>query len=88
MHVLPYQGPWANVQPNARGTKTVDVPRTSDFTRILHPQSDWRVERNMVFHLYASAAGVSISETVLVGADGGERLTQLPRALIVNEIGV
>jgi Xaa-Pro dipeptidase len=64
------------------------TPRTSDFTRILHPLSDWRVEENMVFHLYASAGGVSMSETVLVGPEGGERLTQLPRALIVNESGV
>lgn len=64
------------------------TPRTSDFTRILHPLSDWRVEENMVFHLYASAGGVSMSETVLVGPEGGERLTQLPRALIVNETGV
>ena len=39
-------------------------PRTSDFTRIFHPAADWTLEAGMVFHMYASAAGVSFSETV------------------------
>jgi Xaa-Pro dipeptidase len=38
----------------------------------------------MVFHMYASAAGVSFSETVLVTDAGPERLTRLARTLIVN----
>jgi Xaa-Pro dipeptidase len=57
-------------------------PRTSDFTRMFHPHADWRLEPGMVFHMYASAAGVSFSETVLVSADGPHRLTQLPRTLM------
>jgi Xaa-Pro aminopeptidase len=60
-------------------------PRTSDFTRMFHPEASWRLEAGMVFHMYASAAGVSFSETVLVSADGAERLTQLPRTLIRSE---
>jgi hypothetical protein len=36
----------------------------------------------MVFHMYASAAGVSFSETVLVSADGPQRLGVLPRELM------
>jgi Xaa-Pro aminopeptidase len=59
-------------------------PRTSDFTRIFHPGADWRIEAGMVFHMYASAAGASLSETVLVTSDGPERLSKLPRTLIVN----
>jgi Xaa-Pro aminopeptidase len=59
-------------------------PRTSDFTRIFHPAADWRLEAGMVFHMYASAAGVSFSETVLVTEAGPERLTNLPRSLLVN----
>jgi Xaa-Pro aminopeptidase len=59
-------------------------PRTSDFTRIFHPQADWRLKANMVFHMYASASGASFSETVLVTERGPERLTKLPRALIEN----
>jgi Xaa-Pro aminopeptidase len=57
-------------------------PRTSDFTRIFHPKADWRLEPGMVFHMYASAAGVSFSETVLVSADGPQRLGSLPRELM------
>jgi len=41
----------------------------------------------MVFHMYASAQGASFSESVLVTDAGPERLTQLPRALIVNSNG-
>ena len=59
-------------------------PRTSDFTRIFHPGAMWTIEPNTVFHMYASAAGASFSETVHVTADGPRRLTQLPRTLIVN----
>jgi Xaa-Pro dipeptidase len=40
------------------------------------------IEPNMVFHMYASAGGASLSETVLIGDTGPERLTGLPRALL------
>jgi Xaa-Pro aminopeptidase len=60
-------------------------PRTSDFTRIFHPGARWRIECNMVFHMYASAQGASLSETVLVTDRGPERLTRLPRTLIINQ---
>ena len=59
-------------------------PRTSDFTRIFHPGATWRIEPDMVFHMYASAQGASFSETVLVTGRGPERLTSLPRTLIIN----
>lgn len=57
-------------------------PRTSDFTRIFTPDAAWRLEAGMVFHMYASAAGASLSETVLVGEGGPERLTGLPRGIL------
>lgn len=56
-------------------------PHTSDFTRAFHPAADWRLEAGMVFHMYASAEGISLSETVLVTPQGPERLTQAPRVL-------
>jgi Xaa-Pro dipeptidase len=59
-------------------------PHTSDFTRIFHPEADWVIEPNMVFHMYASAGGASLSETVLVTQDGPELLTALPREVLVN----
>jgi Xaa-Pro dipeptidase len=57
-------------------------PHTSDFTRCFHPAADWQVEAGMVFHMYASARGLSLSETVLVTTDGPERLTRTPRILL------
>ena len=60
------------------------TPRTSDFTRTFHPGARWTVETGMVFHMYAAAQGASFSESVLVTDAGPERLTQLPRTLIVN----
>ncbi|SER17487.1 Xaa-Pro dipeptidase [Faunimonas pinastri] len=51
------------------------TPRPSDFSLSFHPGSDWRLETGMVFHMYASAAGVAVSETVLVGSPP-ERLTR------------
>ena len=76
-----------NITGYTLGLYAPQTPRTSDFTRILHPGADWRLEAGMVFHVYASAAGASISETVLVSANGPERLTQFPRGLIINDIG-
>jgi Xaa-Pro aminopeptidase len=57
-------------------------PRTSDFTRIFQPEADWVIEPGMVFHMYASAGGASLSETVLVTEAGPEVLTALPRAVL------
>lgn len=57
-------------------------PRTSDFTRMFCPASQWHLEPGMVFHMYAAAAGVSFSETVLVTDHGARRLTKLPRTLM------
>lgn len=57
-------------------------PRTSDFTRIFHPEADWVIESGMVFHMYASAGGASLSETVLVTEAGAELLTGLPRGVL------
>ncbi|RMI15234.1 aminopeptidase P family protein [Pseudoroseomonas wenyumeiae] len=76
-----------NITGYTLGLYAPQTPRTSDFTRILHPGADWTVEAGMVFHIYASAGGVSISETVLVGEDGPELLTRFPRGLIINENG-
>lgn len=58
------------------------TPRASDFSFALHPGAAWRLEAGMAFHLYVSAAGAAISETVVVRAEGGERLSRLPRALL------
>jgi Xaa-Pro aminopeptidase len=55
--------------------------RWSDFTWVFHPKADWIVEEGMAFHMYTSAAGLGLSETVLVGPRGAERLTRMERRL-------
>jgi Xaa-Pro aminopeptidase len=55
--------------------------RGSDFTWVFLPNSEWILEEGMVFHMYASAGGIAISETVLVGPNGGELLTATERKL-------
>lgn len=60
------------------------TPRSSDFSHALLPTSDWKLEAGMVFHLYTSAEGIGISDTVLVTDGGGECLTRTPRRLLVG----
>jgi Xaa-Pro dipeptidase len=59
----------------------VFVPRTSDFTRVFLGNSNWKLEANQVFHMYTSAAGMAFSDTVVVTAEGGRRLTKMERIL-------
>ncbi|MFO1267765.1 MAG: Xaa-Pro peptidase family protein [Rubrivivax sp.] len=73
-----------NISGYTLGLYAAAGPRTSDFTRIFHPKARWTVESGMVFHMYASAAGVSVSETVHVRADGPHCLSRLPRELFVR----
>lgn len=59
----------------------VYIPRTSDFTRVFQAGSDWRLEENTVFHMYAWAGGMAFSDTVVVTSQGGRRMTRLDRIL-------
>lgn len=64
-----------------------DLPRGSDFTWVFLPTSEWLLEEGMVFHMYTSGGGIAVSETVLVGPSGGERLTKMERRLFSsNEV--
>lgn len=60
------------------------TPRLSDFSRCFHPTANWQLEENMVFHMYISAGRLGFSESVRVGAKGGERLTQADRCLFYS----
>ncbi len=70
-----------NVTGYTLGNYPIGTPVLSDFSRCFLPEADWALEPGMVFHMYMSAQGLAISETVLVGDDGPERLTKLPRKL-------
>ena len=63
------------------------TPRSSDFSHTFVPASDWPLQAGMVFHMYTSADGIGISDTVLVTEDGGECLTRSPRRLLVSRGG-
>lgn len=73
---------YLNITGYTLGHYPTSTPRTSDFTRIFLPNSDWVLEEGMVFHMYVSAAGVAFSETVLVTKTGVDLLTKSPRKLL------
>jgi Xaa-Pro aminopeptidase len=75
-----------NITGYTLGLYAPQTPRTSDFTRIFHPGATWVLQPNMVFHMYASAAGASFSETVLVTDSGPEWLTRTPRTLLTASL--
>jgi Xaa-Pro dipeptidase len=60
-------------------------PKTAEWETLdFNEQSDWTVREGMAFHMLALAKGFGISETVIVTAKGGERVTpDNPRQLIV-----
>ena len=76
------RGSYDNITGYTLGLYAYPGPHTSDFTRIFHPEANWVIEPNMVFHMYASAGGASLSETVLVTESGPELLTGLPREVL------
>jgi Xaa-Pro aminopeptidase len=59
-------------------------PRTSDHTRIFTPTADWKLQPGMVFHMFLSAHGVAIGETVLVTENGPQSLTKTSRQLFTR----
>ncbi|MCK1604785.1 aminopeptidase P family protein [Bradyrhizobium sp. 166] len=70
---------YSNITGYSLGCYPLHTPRTSDFSRIFLPTADWALEQGMAFHMYVSADGIAISETVLVTETGYERLTRSPR---------
>ncbi|MGY8631021.1 Xaa-Pro peptidase family protein [Bradyrhizobium sp. 14AA] len=70
---------YPNITGYALGCYPLHTPRTSDFSRVFLPSADWKLEEGMVFHMYVSADGLALSETVLVTEDGHECLTRSPR---------
>jgi Xaa-Pro dipeptidase len=64
------------------GLGVIVSPRLGDFDLLFVPDATWLVEDGMVFHMYVSGAGLSISETVLVTPTGHERLTHTDRRVL------
>ncbi|WP_372395469.1 Xaa-Pro peptidase family protein [Azospirillum sp. HJ39] len=55
------------------------TPRPSDFSHAFHPGANFHLQPGQVFHMYASARGVAVSETVLVTSATPRLLTTCPR---------
>ena len=70
---------YPNITGYSLGCYPLHSPRTSDFSRVFLPTAEWILEQGMVFHMYVSADGIAISETVLVTETGHECLTRSPR---------
>lgn len=64
-------------------TKT---PRSSDFSLYFHPKANWTLQSGMAFHMYLSAQGLAISDSVLVTDSGPVRLTQSHRSLLSTSV--
>lgn len=60
------------------------TPRSSDTSLSFHPAAQWRLETGQVFHMYATARGLALSETVVVTPSGAKRLTATPRCILEN----
>ncbi|RDV00463.1 M24 family metallopeptidase [Trinickia dinghuensis] len=72
---------YENITGYTLGLTPIVTQRTSDLYRCFTPNAHWALEAGMVFHVYTSAAGIALSETVVVTEKGGERLTRSPRIL-------
>lgn len=70
-----------NITGYTLGTAPLVSQHTSDLYRCFTPAANWLIEEGMVFHMYTSAEGLAISDTVVVTKSGGERLTQTPRQI-------
>jgi Xaa-Pro aminopeptidase len=70
---------YSNITGYSLGCYPLSTPRTSDFSHIFLPTADWTLEEGMVFHMYVSADGFAISETVLVTKTGHDCLSRSPR---------
>ncbi|MGL9622986.1 Xaa-Pro peptidase family protein [Bradyrhizobium sp. U531] len=74
-----------NITGYTLGVTPLVSQHTSDLHRCFTPRSDWVLEEGMVFHMYTSAAGLSISDSVVVTNSGGERLTKTPRQIFETD---
>jgi len=74
-----------NITGYTLGVTPLVSQHTSDLHRCFTPLSNWKIEEGMVFHMYTSAAGLAISDSVVVTKAGGERLTKTPRQIFETE---
>lgn len=70
-----------NITGYTLGCYPPSTQKASAFVHRITQNQRWSLKQGMTLHMYLSAQGLAISETVLVRTDGIERLTQLDRKL-------
>ncbi|MGO4586832.1 M24 family metallopeptidase [Arthrobacter sp. 2RAF6] len=66
------------------GLGLISAPKPGDFNHLFTPGSEWELKENMVFHMYLSASGISVSETVRITSEGYEPLTRTNRTFLTK----
>jgi Xaa-Pro aminopeptidase len=75
---------YENITGYTLGFYPTSTQHISDFTHIFTPKADWPLQKGMTLHMYASASGLALSESVLVTDNGVERLTKSERKLFAT----
>lgn len=70
-----------NITGYTLGCYPATTQKVSDFSHTFTPTADWTIRKGMALHMYVSAEGLALSESVVVGDADSERLTGSERKL-------
>jgi len=70
-----------NITGYTLGCFPATTQKVSDLSRAFTPRSDWTIAKSMTLHMYVSAEGLALSESIVVRETGIERLTRSERKL-------
>ena len=70
-----------NITGYTLGCFPATTQKVSDLSHAFTPQADWTIAKGMSLHMYVSAEGLALSESIVVREAGIERLTRSERKL-------
>jgi Xaa-Pro dipeptidase len=70
-----------NITGYTLGCFPATTQKVSDLSHAFTPQADWTIAKGMTLHMYVSAEGLALSESIVVREAGIERLTRSERKL-------
>jgi Xaa-Pro dipeptidase len=70
-----------NITGYTLGCFPATTQKVSDLSHSFTPQADWTIAEGMTLHMYVSAEGLALSESIVVRETGIERLTRSERKL-------
>ena len=70
-----------NITGYTLGCFPATTQKVSDLSHAFTPQADWTIAKGMSLHMYVSAEGLALSESIVVRETGIERLTRSERKL-------